>query len=82
MAGRLPTGGDRSRAHARRGPDHQGAGPETGTRGSGGDRTLEIDSGAEQLVFDELDGLRDEGYRFCAVSEERGVIATAITRCG
>ena len=48
---------------------------ETGTRGSGGDRTLEIDSGAEQLVFDELDGLRDEGYRFCAVSEERGVIS-------
>jgi myo-inositol-1(or 4)-monophosphatase len=48
---------------------------ETGTRGSGGDRTLEIDSGAEQLVFDELDGLREEGYRFCAVSEERGVIS-------
>jgi myo-inositol-1(or 4)-monophosphatase len=47
---------------------------ETGTRGSGGDRTLEIDYNAEQLVFDQLDGLRDEGYRFCAVSEERGVI--------
>jgi myo-inositol-1(or 4)-monophosphatase len=47
---------------------------ETGTRGSGGDRTLEIDHDAEQLVFDQLDGLREEGYRFCAVSEERGVI--------
>jgi myo-inositol-1(or 4)-monophosphatase len=47
---------------------------ETGTRGSGGDRTLEIDQSAEQLVFDELDGLRDDGYHFCAVSEERGVI--------
>ena len=47
---------------------------ETGTRGSGGDRTLEIDSDAEQLVFDQLDGLRDEGYRFLAVSEERGEI--------
>jgi myo-inositol-1(or 4)-monophosphatase len=47
---------------------------ETGTRGSGGDRTLEIDHSAEQLVFDELDGLRDEGYQFCALSEERGVI--------
>ena len=47
---------------------------ETGTRGSGGDRTLEIDHTAEQLVFDELDGLREDGYRFCAVSEERGVI--------
>src|SRR5215469_16365065 len=47
---------------------------ETGTRGSGGDQTLEIDSGAEQLVFDQLDALRDEGYRFCALSEERGVM--------
>ncbi len=47
---------------------------ETGTRGSGGDRTLEIDSGAEQLVLDQLDGLRDEGYRFTAISEERGEI--------
>ncbi|HUA48934.1 MAG TPA: inositol monophosphatase family protein [Solirubrobacteraceae bacterium] len=47
---------------------------ETGTRGSGGDRTLEIDHGAEQLVFDQLDGLRAEGYRFVAVSEERGEI--------
>jgi len=47
---------------------------ETGTRGSGGDRTLEIDHNAEQLVFDQLEGLRDEGYRFCALSEERGVI--------
>ncbi len=47
---------------------------ETGTRGSGGDRTLEIDHNAEQLVFDQLDGLRDEGYQFCALSEERGVI--------
>jgi myo-inositol-1(or 4)-monophosphatase len=47
---------------------------ETGTRGSGGDRTLEIDQGAEQLVFDQLDGLCEAGYRFLAVSEERGEI--------
>jgi myo-inositol-1(or 4)-monophosphatase len=47
---------------------------ETGTRGSGGDRTLEIDKGAEQLVLDQLDGLREEGYRFMAVSEERGEV--------
>jgi myo-inositol-1(or 4)-monophosphatase len=47
---------------------------ETGTRGSGGDRTLEIDQGAEQLVFDQLDALCQEGYRFLAVSEERGEI--------
>jgi myo-inositol-1(or 4)-monophosphatase len=47
---------------------------ETGTRGKGGDRTLEIDQNAEQLVFDQLDALREEGYQFCALSEERGVI--------
>lgn len=47
---------------------------ETGTRGSGGDRTLEIDRGAERLVLDELDGLREDGYRFIAVSEELGEI--------
>jgi myo-inositol-1(or 4)-monophosphatase len=47
---------------------------ETGTRGSGGDRTLVIDRGAESLVLSELDGLRDEGFRFTALSEERGEI--------
>jgi myo-inositol-1(or 4)-monophosphatase len=47
---------------------------ETGTRGKGGDRTLEIDQGAEQLVLDQLDVLRDEGYRFVVCSEERGEI--------
>jgi myo-inositol-1(or 4)-monophosphatase len=47
---------------------------ETGSRGSGGDRTLEIDQGAERLVLAELDGLRDEGFRFTALSEERGEI--------
>jgi myo-inositol-1(or 4)-monophosphatase len=47
---------------------------ETGTRGHGGDRTLEIDHGAEQLVLDELDTLHDEGYQFVACSEERGEI--------
>ena len=31
---------------------------ETGTRGSGGDRTLEIDSSAEAVVFEELTGRR------------------------
>src|SRR5579884_3819608 len=47
---------------------------ETGTRWSGGDRTLVIDHTAEGLVFDELDQLREEGYRFTALSEERGEI--------
>ena len=47
---------------------------ETGSRGSGGDWTLEIDRSAERLVLKELEALADEGYRFAAVSEERGEI--------
>jgi len=45
---------------------------ETGERGSGGDRTLVIDRSAEDLVFAELDRLSADGYRFAALSEERG----------
>ncbi len=47
---------------------------ETGTRGSGGDRTLVIDSDAEAVVFAELDALRAQGVRFHALSEERGEV--------
>lgn len=47
---------------------------ETGTRGSGGDRTLVIDRSAETVVLGELDELRDQGFRFSAISEERGEI--------
>jgi myo-inositol-1(or 4)-monophosphatase len=47
---------------------------ETGTRGSGGDRTLVIDETAERLVLDELRALHDEGYRFRAISEEKGEV--------
>jgi myo-inositol-1(or 4)-monophosphatase len=47
---------------------------ETGTRGSGGDRTLEIDSSAESVVFDHLQALYDQGHRFSAISEERGEV--------
>ena len=47
---------------------------ETGTRGEGGDRTLEIDEAAEDVVFAELELLHDAGARFTAVSEERGVV--------
>jgi myo-inositol-1(or 4)-monophosphatase len=47
---------------------------ETGTRGSGGDRTLVLDSDAEAAVLTELDKLRAEGYRFHALSEERGEV--------
>jgi myo-inositol-1(or 4)-monophosphatase len=47
---------------------------ETGERGSGGDRTLVIDRSAEDVVLAELDRLRADGYRFAALSEERGEI--------
>src|SRR5919199_1511131 len=47
---------------------------ETGKRGEGGDRTLEIDARAEQAVFAELERLHDEGARFTALSEERGLV--------
>jgi myo-inositol-1(or 4)-monophosphatase len=45
---------------------------ETGTRGEGGDRTLEIDAAAEEAVFRRLEALHAEGHRFVALSEERG----------
>ena len=45
---------------------------ETGTRGEGGDRTLEIDAAAERAVFRQLERLHGDGARFAAFSEERG----------
>src|SRR5687768_14931310 len=47
---------------------------ETGERGEGGDRTLVIDQAAEDAVFALLDELHGDGHRFCAISEERGVV--------
>ena len=47
---------------------------ETGTRGSGGDRTLLIDAAAEEVVFAQLEDLARDGHRFNAVSEERGEV--------
>jgi myo-inositol-1(or 4)-monophosphatase len=47
---------------------------ETGVRGEGGDRTLVIDQLAEDVIFAELQRLHDEGARFCALSEERGMV--------
>jgi myo-inositol-1(or 4)-monophosphatase len=47
---------------------------ETGTRGEGGDRTLEIDAAAEALVLAELERLHRDGARFTVVSEERGTV--------
>ena len=47
---------------------------ETGQRGEGGDQTLVIDQLAEDAVFSELERLHDEGARFTAVSEERGIV--------
>jgi myo-inositol-1(or 4)-monophosphatase len=45
---------------------------ETGTRGEGGDRTLEIDAAAEAAVFRRLEALHADGHAFVAYSEERG----------
>ncbi len=42
------------------------------TRGAGGDRTLVIDTAAEDIVFAELDALHAQGHDFTAISEERG----------
>ena len=47
---------------------------ETGTRGEGGDRTLEIDALAEEAVLAELSALHEAGARFTVVSEERGTV--------
>jgi myo-inositol-1(or 4)-monophosphatase len=47
---------------------------ETGARGEGGDRTLEIDAAAEAAVFAQLERLHDAGARFTVVSEERGTV--------
>jgi myo-inositol-1(or 4)-monophosphatase len=47
---------------------------ETGTRGSGGDRTLVLDSSAEEIIVAELETIHEQGYRFNALSEERGEI--------
>jgi myo-inositol-1(or 4)-monophosphatase len=47
---------------------------ETGVRGEGGDQTLAIDQAAEDAVFALLDELHAQGHRFCAISEERGVV--------
>jgi myo-inositol-1(or 4)-monophosphatase len=46
---------------------------ETG-RGEGGDNTLVIDRGAEEIIFAQLDALHADGARFTAVSEERGQV--------
>ena len=45
------------------------------TRGAGGDRTLVIDSAAEDVVFAELEALHEQGHDFTAISEERGEVA-------
>src|SRR6478752_193925 len=47
---------------------------ETGVRGEGGDRTLVIDQESEDAIFAELERLHGEGFRFTAISEERGEV--------
>jgi myo-inositol-1(or 4)-monophosphatase len=44
------------------------------TLGAGGDRTLVIDTAAEDVIFAELDTLHRQGYEFTAISEERGTV--------
>jgi myo-inositol-1(or 4)-monophosphatase len=46
----------------------------TGSRGEGGDRTLVIDTAAEDAIFEELEAI---GVGFTAVSEERGQVPIA-----
>jgi myo-inositol-1(or 4)-monophosphatase len=43
-------------------------------RGEGGDQTVMIDQAAEDVVFARLAEVHEAGERFCAVSEERGVV--------
>src|SRR5919106_3013472 len=47
---------------------------ETGTRGEGGDQTLEIDALAEEAVLAEFEALHAAGARFTVLSEERGTV--------
>ena len=47
---------------------------ETGERGSGGDRTLVIDEGAENVVLAQLRELSADGLRFTVCSEEAGEV--------
>jgi myo-inositol-1(or 4)-monophosphatase len=46
---------------------------ETG-RGAGGDRSLVIDSRAEDVIFEGLESLHAQGHSFTAISEERGEV--------
>jgi myo-inositol-1(or 4)-monophosphatase len=43
-------------------------------RGAGGDRTLVVDTAAEDVVFAELEALHAQGCDFTAISEERGTV--------
>jgi myo-inositol-1(or 4)-monophosphatase len=53
-------------------PGAEARSAETGTRGAGGDRTLVLDSSAEDVVFAELEAMHTRGCAFTAISEERG----------
>ena len=54
---------------------------ETGSRGSGGDRTLVIDRSAELVVVAELDALKADGYRFRRSPRSSARSTTAIPAC-
>jgi myo-inositol-1(or 4)-monophosphatase len=63
-------------------PDTASRVAETGTIGSGGDRTLVIDSRAESIILDALEPLRERGYSFDVVSEELGELFDDGRRAG
>jgi myo-inositol-1(or 4)-monophosphatase len=52
----------------------EGGGREIGTTGAGGDRTLEVDRQAEEVVMTEFQSLAAEGHRFSVLSEEVGLV--------
>jgi myo-inositol-1(or 4)-monophosphatase len=47
---------------------------ETGSIGAGGDRTLEVDRRAEELVLSGLRDVAERGLRFSVLSEEVGIV--------
>ena len=65
---------DRMSADVRRASRRPPTGSPAPSVAPGGDRTLVIDSLAENAVFDELEALHAEGCDFTVISEERGTV--------
>lgn len=55
---------------------------ETGTRGSGGDRTLVIDRDAEEVVLSKLQSLHEAGEAIAVIEQavrEQGILSGTLT---